>query len=83
MCVDVFTFDQCRGFYDWLPMIEYQSDYVKDFDKQMIIRMSIDAIAKHSLGIIQQQYSGSAIIGMGEEKWATFFEFPYREEIQQ
>lgn len=81
MCVDVFTFDQCRGFYDWLPMIEYQSDYVQDFDKQMIIRMSIDAIAKHSLGIIEHQYSGSAIIGLGEKKWAKFYDFPYRNEI--
>jgi len=81
MCVDVFTLDQCRGFYDWLPMIEYQADYVKDFDKQMIIRMSIDAIAKHSLGIIKQQYFGSALIGMGETDWAKFYEFPFREEI--
>lgn len=82
MCVDVFTFDQCRGFYDWLPMIEYQADYVKDFDKQMIVRMSIDAIAKHSLGIISQQYYGSAIIGAGEEDWAKFYDFPIREEIR-
>ncbi|MBQ3691693.1 MAG: hypothetical protein II937_17735 [Bacteroidales bacterium] len=78
MCVDVFTFDQCRGFYDWLPMIEYQSDYVKDFTKQMIIRMSIDAIAKHSLGIIEQQYYGSALIGEGETKWAKYYDFPSR-----
>ena len=81
MCVDVFTFDQCRGFYDWLPMIEYQSDYVKDFDKQMIIRMSIDAIAKHSLGIIEQQYFGSALIGAGEQDWAKFYDFRMREEL--
>lgn len=82
MCVDVFTLDQCRGFYDWLPMIEYQADYVKDFDKQMIIRMSIDAIAKHSLGIISQQYYGSAIIGAGEKDWAKFYDFPFREELR-
>lgn len=81
MCVDVFTFDQCRGFYDWLPMIEYQADYVTDFDKQMITRMSIDAIAKHSLGIINQQFYGSAIIGAGEEEWAKFYDFHFREEL--
>lgn len=81
MCVDVFTFDQCRGFYDWLPMIEYQSDYVKDFDKQMIIRMSIDAIAKHSAGIIEQQYFGSALVGAGEIEWAKFYEFPVRKDL--
>ena len=81
MCVDVFTFDQCRGFYDWLPMIEYQSDYVKDFDKQMIIRMSIDAIAKHSMGIIEQQYYGSAVAGLGDADWVRFYEFRMREEL--
>lgn len=81
MCVDVFTLDQCRGFYDWLPMIEYQSDYVKDIDKQMIVRMSIDAIAKHSCGIIDQQYYGSALIGSGEEEWAKIYDFPVRKEI--
>jgi hypothetical protein len=81
ICVDVFTLDQCRGFYDWLPMIEYKADFVKDFNKQIIIRMSIDAIAKHSLGIIDQQYFGSALIGMGETNWAKFYEFPFREEF--
>lgn len=81
MCVDVFTFDQCRGFYDWLPMIEYQSDYVKDFDKQMIVRMSIDAIAKHSVGIIEQQYYGSAIAGLGDAEWVKFYDFRVREEL--
>ena len=79
--MDVFTLDQCRGFYDWLPMIEYQSDYVKDFNRQMIIRMNIDAIAKHSLGVISQQYYGSALIGIGEADWAKFYDFPPREVI--
>lgn len=81
MCVDVFTFDQCRGLYDWLPMIEYQSDYVKEFNRQMIIRMSIDAIAKHSLGIIEQQYYGSAVAGHGDADWVKFYDFPFREDI--
>jgi len=81
MCVDVFTFDQCRGFYDWLPMIEYQADYVKDKDYQMIIRMCIDAIAKNSLGVINQQYYGSALIGEGTEPWAHFGDFPKRNTL--
>lgn len=81
MCVDVFTFDQCRGLYDWLPMIEYHADYVKDYDRQLISRMCIDAIAKNSLGVIQQQYFGSAMVGEGEQPWAHFADFPKREEI--
>lgn len=82
MCVDVFTFDQCRGFYDWLPMIEYQADYVKDYDRQLISRMCVDAIAKNSLGVIQQQYFGSAIAGEGDQPWAHFVDFPKRIEIK-
>ncbi|MBR1541211.1 MAG: hypothetical protein IJ628_01215 [Bacteroidaceae bacterium] len=81
MCVDVFTFDQCRGFYDWLPMIEYQSDYVEDFDKQMMVRMSLDVIAKHSLAIIEQQYYGSAVAGLGDADWVKYYEFAFRDEI--
>ena len=81
MCEDVFTLDQCRGFYDWLPMIEYQSDYVKDFNKQMIIRMSIDTIAKLLLGIIEQQYVGSALVGAGETDWAKYYDSPFREKL--
>lgn len=83
MSVDVFTFDQCRGLYDWLPMIEYQADYVKDYDRQLISRMCVDAIAKNSLGVIQQQYFGSAIVGEGEQPWAHFYDFPKRVELTE
>ena len=62
MCVDVFSLGQCRGFHDWLSMTEYQSEYMKDFNKQMVIRMSIDTIANHSLGIIEQQYFVGALV---------------------
>ena len=99
MCVDVFTFDQCRGLYDWLPMIEYQADYVKDYYDMLNIskatyveatvettlrsRMCVDAIAKNSLGVIQQQYFGSAIVGEGEQPWAHFYDFPKRVELTE
>lgn len=46
----------------------------------MIIRMSIDVIAKQSLGIIEQQFFGSTLIGAGEQDWATFYIFRMREE---
>lgn len=41
----------------------------------MIIRMSIDVIAKQSLGIIEQHFFGSTLIGAGEQDWAKFYIF--------
>lgn len=78
MCVDVFTLDQCRSFYDWLPMIEYQANFLEDIDRQLIVRLSLDAIGKQSLGIINKQYFGSALIGINEKKWALNSDFPNR-----
>lgn len=78
MCVDVFTLDQCRSFYDWLPMIEYHANFLEDLDRQLIVRLSLDAIGKQSLGIINKQYFGSALIGINEKKWALNSDFPNR-----
>ena len=82
MCMDVFTLDKCRGFYGWLPMIEYQADFVKDFNKQIIIRMSIDAIAKHSLGIINQQYFGKVhLLEWEKQSGQSFMNFLFERNL--
>jgi hypothetical protein len=70
MCLDIFTFDQCRALYDWLPMIEYYGDDLSISERQMISRICIDAIGKHSLHILERQYYGSAIVGINEHNWA-------------
>lgn len=70
MCLDIFTFDQCRALYDWLPMIEYYGDDLSILERQMISRICIDAIGKHSIHILERQYYGSAIVGINEHSWS-------------
>lgn len=70
MCLDIFTFDQCRALYDWLPMIEYYGDDLSIIERQMISRMGMDAINKHTIYILEGQYFGSALIGVNERPWS-------------
>ena len=82
MCTDIFTFDKCRAFYDWLPMIEFYGEDLKQIDRQMLARICVDAISKHSLHILEQQYYGSALIGANEQDWSKNFELPDRYAIK-
>jgi len=70
MCLDIFTLDQCRALYDWLPMIEYYGDDLSILERQMISRICMDAIGKHSIHILERQYYGSAIVGVNEFSWS-------------
>lgn len=83
MCTDIFTFDKCRAFYDWLPMIEFYGEDLKQIDRQMLSRICVDAISKHSLHILEQQYYGSALIGANERKWSCNFELPGRYNLNE
>ena len=82
MCIDAFTFDKCRMFYDTLPLVEYLGSDTADATRQMITRMAVDAIDKHSLWILEELYYGSALIGVNEEKWAKNHDLPNRIEIE-
>lgn len=81
MCLDVFTFDKCRMLYDTLPLVEYLGSDVYDVTRQMIERMAMDTIDKHSLRIIDELYYGSALIGIGDEPWSNYKVLPKRVEI--
>jgi hypothetical protein len=78
MCTDIFTFDKCRAFYDWLPMIEFYGEDLMQMERQILARICVDAISKHSLHILEQQYYGSALIGANERPWSRNFELPIR-----
>lgn len=82
MCVDAFTFDKCRMFYDSLPLVEYLGSDTADATRQMITRMAVDAIDKHSIWILSELYYGSALIGVNEEKWSRNKCLPNRIEIK-
>ncbi|MGV0751427.1 hypothetical protein [Empedobacter brevis] len=82
MCLDIFTFDQCRSFYDWLPMIEYYGEDLKKVERQMLTRMFMDAIGKHSLNILDRQFFGSALVCINDKTWSENHHFEDRKEIK-
>lgn len=82
MCVDAFAFDKCRMFYDILPLVEYLGSDTADATRQMITRMAVDAIGKHSIWIMDDLYFGSALIGVYDEKWSRNKDLPNRIEIK-
>lgn len=70
MCIDIFTFDQCRSLYDWLPMIDYYGEDLKIIERQILTRMCVDAIGKQSYQILGNQYYGSAIACINDQPWS-------------
>ncbi len=84
MFIDIFTFDRCRSFYDWIPLIEFYDADLAIMERQMILRSCIDAIGKQ-LGFtpVPIYDSGVSVIGMYEEKWAEFANgFPIRDVLE-
>lgn len=81
MYFDIFTLDRCRSLYDWLPIIEYYGDDLSCLERQIVSRMCIDAIGKHTIFNLNQQYYGSALIGLNEKKWSKNHFVPVRETL--
>ncbi|WP_152669054.1 hypothetical protein [Paenibacillus sp. DMB20] len=86
MFTDIFTFDRCRAFYDWIPLIEFYGANVATLERQMILRSCIGAIGGKQLGFtpIPIYDSGVSVIGMFEEEWAPFInEIPGRKNYNR
>lgn len=83
MCLDIFTFDQCRAFYDWLPMVDYYGNDLSITERQIIARMCMDAIGKHVIHILEKQYFGSALVGINEFSWSYNHYFSDRVKISR
>lgn len=81
MCIDIITLDKCRALYDWMPMLEYFIYDMKDNNRQMIIRMCIDAIEKQLLHIVEESYFGSALVGINEYDWSKNKVLPQRLDL--
>jgi len=81
MCLDIFTFDQCRALYDWLPMVEYYGSDLRVLERQIMARICMDSIKKHNLHILSKLYFGAALIGWGERDWADIHYFMDRKYI--
>ena len=82
MCLDIFTLDKCRMLYDTLPLVEYLGSDASDATRQMIERMAVDTIDKHSIRMIDELYYGAALVGIGEFPWSSYYMLPKRLEIE-
>lgn len=84
MCLDIFTLDSCRALYDWLPMIEYYAEDLSTFERQLISRMCMDAIGKHTIYILDKLYFGSVMVGIdiNGRGWNANYCRPDRIEIK-
>ena len=83
MCLDIFTFDQCRALYDWLPMVEYYGSDLKILERQIMTRICMDSIKKHNLHILGKLYFGAALIGLYEREWAINHYFMDRQYLNK
>lgn len=83
MCLDIFTFDQCRALYDWLPMVEYYGSDLKVLERQIMTRICMDSIKKHNLHILGKLYFGAALIGLYEREWSINHYFMDRQYLNK
>lgn len=81
MYLDSFVLDQCRAFYDWMPMIELYGRDLSSINRQMISRICMDAICKSRGDMIPQLYSGANVICLYTEDWAKKAELRPREDL--
>lgn len=81
MCLDIFHFDQCKALYDWLPMIEFYSSDLKILERQILTRSCIDAICKHGLHILDNQYFGGHLVCINDAEWSKNHYYSTRKNI--
>jgi len=70
MHLDSFVLDQCRAFYDWMPMIELYGRDLASTERQLISRICMDAICKCRDHLVPRLYAGANLICFGTESWA-------------
>jgi hypothetical protein len=83
MYTDSFVLDQCRAFYDWMPMIELYGKDLRSIERQMISRICMDAICKSRGKMIPQLYSGANVICFYKEDWAKNAELEARVQLDR
>jgi len=81
MYLDSFVLDQCRAFYDWLPMIELYGRDLMSIERQLISRICMDAICKCRDDLVPRLYAGANLICFNEESWAREAELPRRVDL--
>lgn len=78
MYLDMFSFDNCRPLYDWLPMLELYGNDLKAMERQVIIRACMDLITKQSHYLSTVSYYGANLVDAHTKEWPNFSEFESR-----
>jgi len=78
MYLDMFTFDNCRPLYDWLPMLQMYGNDLKFIERQIIIRSCMDLITKQSHYLSTGSYYGANLIDGYTDELFTFGNFSPR-----
>lgn len=80
MYSNVFVFDQCRSLFDYIPSIEFFSDFFKILPNQMIIRSGIDCIRRSHMDLNNNIFKWGLIEQI--DKKFGWFELKERIEIK-
>jgi len=82
MCLDIFVFDRCRPFYNWLPLPELYGDDLQRIERQMVARLCLDAIAKQSHELVPYALQWANVVPKSYGG-AKHFDFAYlRRRVQ-
>lgn len=79
MFCDLFVFDQCRYFFDWLPTLETFESRFKSVPFQVLMRCIMDRIGRHNHNCDIHTFRGAAVADSNEIPSAGFFNFSDRE----
>ena len=84
MFVDIFTFDKCRSFYDWMPLVELYGENIANLEGQLLFKACLDALGKqYSFTPIPNYDGGINTIGMFEVEWSQFVHsLPIRNNLE-
>ena len=81
MFCDLFVFDQCRYFFDWLPTLETFESRFSSIEFQVLARCIMDRIGRHNWSSDVHTLRGAAVASYEEVPSAGFFDFSARETV--
>ena len=75
---DCLLFDQCREFYDFIPILDLVPAFCQDIGNQMLTRAMMDQIGWQDWSSDQHPFRGSALFGVGERAYEVPRDFGER-----
>lgn len=67
MFMDMFVLDECRYVYDWMPTVDMIDHSLKNLDRELTFRFSLDAISKNRRWYHNNLFYGAAVVDQYEE----------------